>query len=101
MHGVQNGLSGAGFDSPSVCSSNSNQMTKSNILTILIALFPSYSALFTDGVTSAVILVASTIIGGIFTGVNEGEKDLKDTIQISWILHIVGVFIVIGLKSIQ
>ena len=75
-------------------------MTKAQILTILIALFPSYASLYCDGTASSILLVLSTIIFGVITGINEGEPTMKDKIQIGWILHIVGVFVVIGLKSI-
>ncbi len=98
---MQNGLSSEGFDSLPVCSSNSNQMSKANVLTILVALFPSYASLYCDQVSSGILLVLSTIIFGVVTGANEGEEKMKDKIQMGWILHIVGVFIVIGVKSIQ
>lgn len=41
------------------------------------------------------------MIFGVVTGANEGEEKMKDKIQMGWILHIVGVFIAIGVKSIQ
>lgn len=75
-------------------------MTKAQILTILIALFPSYASMYCDIPASSILLIMSTIIFGVITGVNEGEPTMKDKIQIGWILHIVGVFVVIGLKSI-
>jgi hypothetical protein len=76
-------------------------MSKANVLTILVALFPSYASLYCDQVSSGILLVLSTIIFGVVTGANEGEEKMKDKIQMGWILHIVGVFIVIGVKSIQ
>ena len=76
-------------------------MTKSKALTILIAAFPSYASLFCDTAAASILLVLSTALFGVFTGANEGEETMKDKIQIGWMLHIVGVFIVIGVKSIQ
>jgi len=75
-------------------------MTKSQILTILIAVFPSYASLYCDKTASSILLIMSTIIFGVISGVNEGDPTMKDKIQTGWILHIVGVFLVIGFKSI-
>jgi hypothetical protein len=76
-------------------------MTNAKILTILIALFPSYASIFCDGVSSAILLTLSTIIFAVFTGINEGDENMKDKIQTGWVLHIIGMFVVIGLKSIS
>lgn len=78
---------------------------KSKIMTILCALFPSYCALFVnDGITSAVILIFGTIVGGVAAGIVEAEYrndiDLKNKVQLGWLLHIIGIFVVIAVKNI-
>ena len=75
-------------------------MTKAQILTILIALFPSYASMYCDKTASTILLIMSTIIFGVISGINEGDPTMKDKIQMGWMLHIIGVFIIIGLKSI-
>lgn len=78
---------------------------KGKIMTILCALFPSYCALFVnDGITSAVILIFGTLIGGVAAGIVEAEyrndKGLKNNLQIGWLIHIIGIFVVIAVKNI-
>lgn len=78
---------------------------KSKIMTILCALFPSYCALFVnDGITSAVILIFGTLAGfgagAIVHAEYRHDKGLKNNLQIGWLIHIVGIFVVIAIKNI-
>jgi hypothetical protein len=73
-------------------------MTKA--LTIIIALFPSYASLFCDTIASVILLTMSTMLFAVFTGANEGEENMREKIQTGWIIHIIGIFIVIGIKNI-
>ena len=78
---------------------------KSKIMTILCALLPTYCALFVkEGIASAGILALGSLIGVVASGIIEAEyrndRELKDKLQLGWLLHIIGVFIVIAVKNI-
>jgi uncharacterized membrane protein YGL010W len=81
-------------------------MTKAKILTILCALFPTYCALFVkDGIASAVVMGFSTLVFVVVTAssddnITRKDMDIKGKIQLGWILHIVGMLVVIAQKNI-
>ena len=84
-------------------------ITKSQVLSVLASAFPTYCALFPkDGSISAFIMVVGVIILMIVSAVNHVESDFKTArqkeekgmIQLAWIIHIVGIFIVIAAKNI-
>ncbi len=81
-------------------------MTKAKILLILCALFPTYCALFIkDGVASAVVMGFSTLVFVVATAKSDDDSggsdmDIRDKIQLGWILHIVGMLVVIAQKNI-
>jgi len=77
-------------------------MTKAKALTIICALFPSYCALFVkEGMVSALVLVLASIVGIIVTCSVENEGvDIKGKVQTAWILHAIGIMVVIAVKNI-
>jgi hypothetical protein len=77
-------------------------MTKARILTIICALFPTYCALFIkEGMVSALVLSIASIVGIIVTCSLENEgADIKSKVQMGWILHAIGIMVVIAVKNI-
>ncbi len=70
------------------------------ILASIVALLPSYFALFCGLNGTTFILVVSTIFGGFLTGLCERDRDLKPILQLGWILHLLGVCIVVAVKNL-
>jgi len=76
-------------------------MNKQTILSVLIALFPSYSALFASSTYASLILCITTFIGFVITGVlSDDEPSLRDKIRLAWVLHLIGIFVVIAFHNL-
>ena len=76
-------------------------MNKQTILSVLISLFPSYSALFASSTYASIILCVTTFIGFVVTGVlSDDEPALRDKIRLGWVIHLIGIFVVIAFHNL-
>jgi heme/copper-type cytochrome/quinol oxidase subunit 2 len=67
----------------------------------LLALLPSYSSLFLSSGGAAIVMVMGTICVAFFGAhVSDEAKHLKDTARLVILLHVIGIFIVIGFHNL-
>lgn len=77
-------------------------MKRQNVLTIIVASLPSYFSLFTPPLLAAVIIVFSSMMGAILTGsIGNDEYWLKDKVRLGWIIHLLGVCIVVAFHNLK
>jgi hypothetical protein len=72
------------------------------VLTIIIALLPSYFSLFCSGAAAASILFFSTMFGICATAfVSEKEPVLMDKVRFAWVLHLIAICIVVAFFNLK
>jgi hypothetical protein len=76
-------------------------MSKQTIIAVLIAIFPSYSSLFCkEGTLAALIICITTFVGFVLTNLVSEEPQTMDKVRLGWIIHIIGVLVVITFFNI-
>lgn len=68
------------------------------LLASIVALIPSYLTLFVGLPAAIFVWVITTIFGAFTTGLLENERQLKPLLQLAWVLHLLGVCVVIAVK---
>lgn len=75
-------------------------MTKSLALLIVLSALPSYFALFCDPIPATFILSVATIGGFVITGVSSESEIPMERSKLAWLIHIVGIMVVVFVKNV-
>jgi hypothetical protein len=82
--------------------SNQIKMKKQNVLTFIVASLPSYFSLFSNTLLACIIIGVATMLGIILTGnLDKDEYWLKDKMRLGWIIHLLGVCIVVAFHNLK
>lgn len=76
-------------------------MTKQNILTIILAVMPSYCALFLESVYAGILLSACSTIGVMLINVYDDDREIREKLRTAWIIHLIGIFVVIAYHNLK
>lgn len=77
-----------------------NHMTKSLALLIIVSILPSYFALFCSPTPATIILCFGTLIAMIVSGVASENELPFDRIKLMWLIHLVGIMVVVFIKNV-
>lgn len=61
---------------------------------------PSYFALFAGGIGATIILAVASMVAFVLTGMLEDEPTLTDKVRLGWIIHLLGVCIVVAFYNL-
>lgn len=75
-------------------------MTMTKFLTIVLAIMPTYLALFCSPVWAAIIMSVATLIAVVLTGSFEDDKDMMEKLRLIWAIHLIGVLAVVTFHNI-
>ncbi len=76
-------------------------MTKTKLLTYLLAVAPTYFSCFAEPIMAMLIMAVGTLVGVILVGsLDADDVDLRDKLRDAWIIHIMGAFIVTLIQNL-
>lgn len=77
-------------------------MKKQNVLTIIISALPSYFSLFANPLLASIFIGVASMIGLIMTGlIEKDEYWLREKVRLGWIIHLLGVCIIVAFYNLK
>jgi|LakMenEpi03Aug12_release.lakeMendotaPanAssembly.Ray.scaffolds.fasta_scaffold587160_2 hypothetical protein len=78
-------------------------MKKTIALLVILSAMPSYASLFCSSIVASIIMGLATLIGVILSSMLDTEKErwLMDKFRLAWIIHIIGLYVVIAVHNFR